>query len=258
MGISGVQLFLTPEYVAFDRKRLQEIRKMCADHGLEITAVCGDGASCRLGVTDEMNDRVNLFRRMTDIAKELGTGIVTSHIGVVPEDPADPVFVNMTHSLRASAEYALSQGGCIAVETGPEPAETLKRLLDAVDSGGIKVNFDPANLRMVSCVDPVRAVEVLGKYIVHTHAKDGINDVPGCPAARYGIYDPDGSPRPVHEKPPAFREVPLGEGQVPWDGYIAALKKIGYDGYFVVEREQGTTREADIRHGVEFLRSKLF
>ena len=110
---------------------------------------------------------------------------------------------------------------------------------------------------MVSRVDPVHAVEVLGKYIVHTHAKDGINTFPGSAAACYGMREPDGSMRVFTEEPAKFQEVPLGQGQVPWDGYLAALKKAGFNGFLTIERECGADPEGDIRLAMNFLKSKL-
>ena len=257
MGLTGIQLFTTPEYLAFSDKKLSGIQQMCADHGLEITAVCGDIAHTRFGVTAEMEDRIDLFKKVLDITCQVGSRIVTTHIGVIPDDINDPVFQNMVSSIGACAEYAASCNAYFAIETGPEPAETLLKLLEAFDSDGLKVNLDPANLRMVSCVDPVHAVEVLGKYIIHTHAKDGINHTPGSPAVRYRMYHADGSIRNLTEAAPVFTEVPLGEGQVPWTEYLAALRKAGYDGFLTIEREQGTTREKDIRHAAEFLKERI-
>ena len=48
-------------------------------------------------------------------------------------------------------------------------------------------------------------------------------------------------------------EVPLGEGGVPWDGYLAALRGIGFDGYLTIERECGDNPTADIEKAVKFL-----
>ena len=60
-----------------------------------------------------------------------------------------------------------------AIETGPELAATLKGFLDDIGTPGIGVNYDPANLVMVSGEDIVQGVYTLRDYIVHTHAKDG-------------------------------------------------------------------------------------
>ena len=257
MGIQGMQIQITPEHLIFSDARLREIRSICSDAGLEISAVCGDIAHTHFGVTDEWKDRSELHKRVVDIAVKLGTKVITTHIGVVPADKADPVYPIMLESIGDAAEYSGSCGTVFAIETGPEKAVVLLQFIKDVDSKGLGVNLDPANLRMVSCEDPVRAVELLGPYIVHTHAKDGINTYPGSAAAAYGMREPDGSLRVFSEKAATFKEVPLGEGQVPWDGYLAALKKAGYDGFLTIERECGQDREGDIRLAVEFLKSKL-
>lgn len=257
MGIQGMQLQITPEHLIFSDARLAEIRKLCADAGLEISAVCGDIAHTHFGVTAEWRDRVELHKRVVDIAVKLGTKVITTHIGVVPAEKNDPVYPIMVESIREAAEYSGACGTVFAIETGPEKADILLNLLQDVDSKGLGVNLDPANLRMVSCEDPVHAVELLGKYIVHTHAKDGINTFPGLAAAAYRMLEPDGSPRKFSEPPAKYQEVPLGQGQVPWDGYLAALKKAGYDGFLTIERECGSDPEGDIRLAVNFLKSKL-
>lgn len=54
-----------------------------------------------------------------------------------------------------------------------------------------------------------------------------------------------------------FKEVPLGEGQVNWKNYIAALKDIGYDGFLTIERECGENPVDDILRGATFLKNML-
>ncbi|MBQ9691962.1 MAG: sugar phosphate isomerase/epimerase, partial [Clostridia bacterium] len=56
---------------------------------------------------------------------------------------------------------------------------------------------------------------------------------------------------------PAFIELPLGEGAVDFDNYLAALKDIGYNGFLTIEREVGGTPEKDISMAVEFLKAKI-
>ena len=257
MGVQGVQIFTAPEYLLYGKERLSDIRKMCADCGLVVSAVCGDVAWSHFGVEAEWQDRIMVHERVVDIACQLDTKIITTHIGVVPDDEADPVFQMMVKSIRKAAEISAAQGTCIAVETGPEKAETLLKLLEAVDSKGLGVNLDPANLWMVSRVEADHAVRVLGKYIVHTHAKDGINIFPGSPAATYGIIELDGSRRKFAEERSQYKEVPLGEGQVEWDPYLAALKEAGFDGFLTIERECGEDPEGDILKAYNFLKSKI-
>ena len=51
-----------------------------------------------------------------------------------------------------------------------------------------------------------------------------------------------------------YAEVPLGEGQVPWDNYIAALREIGFDGFLTIERECGDDPARDIQLAIDFLK----
>ncbi len=257
MGLQGVQILTSPEYLVFTDARLREIKSLAADSGLEISAVCGDIAHTHFGVTDEWKDRVELHKRVVDIAVKLGTKVVTTHIGVVPGDKNDPVYPILVKAIREASEYSREKGAFFAIETGPETADILHDFIVDVDSKGLGVNLDPANLRMVSCDDPVHAVDVLGKYIVHTHAKDGVNLYPGLAAATYSMRNPDGSIRVFQERRAEFKEVPLGQGQVPWDDYLAALKRVGFKGFLTIERECGDDPEGDISKAYSFLKSKI-
>ncbi len=257
MGLQGVQLSLVAEILTGTPEKLRKVRALCEQYNLEISAVCGDVASTHFCIAEEYLDRAELHCRVVDIAKQLGTKVVTTHIGVVPDDPADPCYPLMVESIRIAADYSARNGVTFAIETGPEKAEVLRDFIEKVASPGLGVNLDPANLRMVSCVDPVHAVEVLGKYIVHTHAKDGVNKVAGSAAARYGMFNPDGSKRVFAEPAAEFLEVPLGQGQVPWDGYLAALRRVGFDGFLTIERECGDNPQGDIELAMNFLKSKL-
>jgi len=130
----------------------------------------------------------------------------------------------------------------------------LKIFLDSIDSKGIGVNFDPANLVMVVGDDPVKGVYTLKDHIVHTHAKDGIRLRPSYPEKVYGnvpehYVEDDGKPN--------FVEVPLGEGKVDFDGWIDALVDTGFKGFLTIEREVGDSPEEDIKMAVDFLKGKL-
>ena len=54
-----------------------------------------------------------------------------------------------------------------------------------------------------------------------------------------------------------FLELPLGEGKVDFDAYLAALEDIGYHGFLTIERECGADPYADIKKAADFLRSKI-
>ena len=183
------------------------------------------------------------------IAKELGTNIATTHIGVVPTDKTCAQYKSMHAVCYELAEFAKSIDGHFAVETGPEKAPLLKKFLDNLGSDGVAVNLDPANLVMCAADDPVEAVYTLKDYIVHTHAKDGIQVKPFDTKA---LYAPRYYGIPKCE-PGCFKEVPLGKGAVDWKRYLKALDDIGYTGYLTIERECGDEPAKDVSDAVVFL-----
>ena len=248
LGAKGIQVYATrgemaPENLNAAQRR--EFLNLVKDNGLVISALCGDLGG-GFGHKEENAERVEKSKRILDLAKDLETDIVTTHIGVVPTDPNHDRYKIMQEACAQLAEYADSIDAHFAVETGPETAKDLKGFLDSLHSRGVAVNLDPANLVMVTGDDPVQAVYTLKDYIVHTHAKDGVRLMDNDPEVVYGIKKALVTGR-------GFEEVPLGEGQVDWPNYIKALNEIGFKGFLTIERECGESPETDIGNAVKFL-----
>lgn len=249
VGAQGIQVYVTkgdraPENM--DSAARREFLNKVKDEGLVISALCGD-----LGKgfhNPELNpELIEKSKRILDMAKELETNIVTTHIGVVPNDPDHDRYKIMQEACFKLAEYADSLDAHFAIETGPETSATLKGFLDSLNSTGVAVNLDPANLVMVTGDDPVGAVYNLKDYIVHTHAKDGRQNYYRAPEEVYGLTEKKMLALP------SFTELPLGTGKVDFPAYIKALDDIGYHGFLTIEREVGEDPEKDIRTAVEFL-----
>ncbi len=255
VGAKGIQVYATSGDMSpaklVGQKRADFLR-IVEDEGLTISALCGD-LGRGFGNPDLNPGLIEESIRIIDLAVAMGVNVVTTHIGVVPEDSSHPRYKIMQDACGRLAEYADSVHAHFAVETGPELAVTLKGFLDSLHSTGVAVNLDPANLVMVTGDDPANAVYTLKDYIVHTHAKDGVRlrEVPS--EVVYGVTNGD----PNDSKEPSFAEVPLGQGSVPWDRYIAALKDIGFNGFATIEREVGEDPYKDICTAVEFLKQHL-
>lgn len=252
MGAQGLQMYCTngehaPEN--FSKEARRELLDFVKSNGLCFSAICGD-LGRGFGHAELNPELIEKSKRIMDLAKELETDIVTTHIGVVPSDPNHPRYKVMQEACFQLAQYADSIGSHFAVETGPETSLVLKGFLDSLGSRGVGVNLDPANLCMVTGDDPVGAVYNLRDYIVHTHAKDGNRLAIGNPEYIYGA---------VHPVPEEFQgikyfeEVPLGTGSVPFPAYLAALEDIGYRGFLTIERECGATPERDIKIAFDHL-----
>jgi len=262
VGADGVQIYavsgeMEPSRLAPADRR--ELKKRIAALGLEISALCGDLGGHGFQDAAANPDKIARSKAIVDLALDLGTNIVTTHIGIVP-DENDPVYAVMQKACAELGRYARSRDAFFAVETGPETAAHLKRFLDTLDTNGVSVNFDPANMVMVTGDDPAQGVRLLKDYIVHTHAKDGIRLRAVDPRDVYGMVGYAGMDHDklaeMAESGSAFREVPLGEGAVDFDAYFDALREIGYTGYLTIEREVGDDPEGDIRKAVEFLKRR--
>lgn len=253
LGVQGLQMYATsgsrsPEN--FTKEARRELLSFVKDHGLVFSAICGDFGHGfgNPGLNPELIER---SKRVMELALDMETNIITTHIGVVPEDPSHERYKIMQEACGELARFADSMGGHFAIETGPETAAVLKGFLDSLGSKGVAVNLDPANLVMVTGDDPVAAVDTLKDYIVHTHAKDGVRLMYRDPEIVYGIITADNC------EGDSFREMPLGEGNVDFDGYLAALDRIGYKGFLTIEREVGDDPAADIAKAVTFLKEKI-
>lgn len=254
VGAKGLQMYATkgqyaPENLSVARRR--ELLDIVKSHGMVFSALCGD-LGMGFGDAKKNPQLIEKSKRILDLAKDLETDVVTTHIGVVPQNEHHPRYQIMQEACGELSRYADSVEAHFAIETGPETALVLKSFLDSLGSRGVAVNLDPANLVMVTGDDPVQAVYQLKDYIVHTHAKDGIKLLDEDPEIVYGIIDDEKMVSGT-----ARREVPLGEGSVPFREYLKALENIGYTGFLTIEREVGEEPEKDISLAADFLREMM-
>lgn len=232
LGAEGIQVYTTTGELAahkLDLAARDELRSLIQSLDLELAALCGDFGG---GFSDaaSLEWRIPRTCEVIDLAVDLGTRVVTTHVGVVPEDERAPEWETMRRGICEVGAYAEEKGCVLATETGPETPALLGRFLDSVQvhARAVGVNYDPANLVMGG-FDQIGGVSVLKGYIYHTHAKDG-------------------------RRSPC-KEVPLGEGDVNFPRWVAELDKIGYNGFLTIERESGDDPVGDIVTAVKFLRT---
>lgn len=256
IGANGIQMYATSGENSPENLSAQARKDLLAEvnaAGLCFSALCGDLGK-GFGNPEINPELIEKSKRIVDLAKDLGTDIVTTHIGVVPSDKNHDRYKIMQEACYELAQYADSMEAHFAIETGPETSIVLKEFLDSLGSTGVAVNLDPANLRMVTGDDPVQAVHNLKRYIVHTHAKDGNKLADGNPEYIYHV---------VHPVPESYNgvrfyeEVPLGTGSVDFPKYLKALEEIGYKGFLTIEREAGETPEVDIKIAYDFLKKNI-
>ncbi len=168
-----------------------------------------------------------------DFAKTLGVKKVITHMGFLPEFPGDPEYPAIVEAIREVANYCLERDLCLLFETGQETPVTLLRTIEAVGTGNLGINLDPANLILYGKANPVDALDVFGKYVMEVHGKDG--RYPTC-----GAY--------------LGEETKIGDGKVCFERLIPRLREVGFDGTIIIEREiAGEEQIKDIKFAKEFL-----
>jgi len=254
-GAEGVQVYAAGELNPADitPDKLELLKRTLRDCSQEVTALCGEIGGYGFERAGDNPAKIGYLKSVVDLALELDCRVITTHIGVIPEHTDDATYRTMLEAMKEIGAYADQHGACVAIETGPE---AISRLCAFVDAGGkgVAVNYDPANIAMVTGDDHIEGVRTAGSRIVHTHAKDGVCLIP-CDSAAYYHKFAEGGLEWAREAGNC-REMPLGEGDVRWEEYLRALAEIGYDGYLTIERE-AKNGAADIRAAVVFLRELL-
>ena len=159
------------------------------------------------------------------LAADKGIDLVTFHAGFIPEDHDDPERGKLLERLRIIAQIFGKRGLRLGFETGQETAATLIEAMDELGCANVGVNFDPANMILYGKGDPVEALQLLAPRVVQIHVKDALpTDTPGT----WGT------------------EVPVGEGAVDWPAFFDVALALDPPVNFVIEREAGEDRSADI------------
>jgi sugar phosphate isomerase/epimerase len=243
-GMSTCQMSIPPEEW-WSRERTELIRKKAREEEIEITSlICGfededyqDIPTIKrtVGLVNPATRGKRVLRVLSysDFALELEVEIIQAHIGFIPENTSDSNYKELVLALQKIADYCKENNQSFTLETGQEKALILSKFIEDVNRSNLGVNFDPANMLLYDADDPIEALDILGKYVIGVHCKDG--------------------KRP-ERKGELGKEYPLGEGDVGIEKFIDKLRKIGYTGHLTIEREiSGEKQIRDILKAKELL-----
>lgn len=178
------------------------------------------------------------LKEIADFANLMGVKTVGLHIGFVPHDRSSSEYRDVLAVTRDVCDYVKKNGQAIHLETGQEPAGVLLAFLQDVERDNLFINFDPANMILYGCGEPIPALKTLGQYVRSIHCKDATwSDQPG---KTWGA------------------EVALGHGDVNFASYLRTLNEIGYTGPLTIEREipqEPVRQKAEIAAAIETLQS---
>ncbi len=130
LGAQGVQMYVTEGdmfYKNLTDERIEQAKRELAIGGLVVSAICGDFGGHGFETEAENEWKIPSSKLVADLAVRFGAPVVTTHIGVVPEDNTCETYRRMK-ACRELGDYAVSVGVTFAIETGPESRRRLRRL----------------------------------------------------------------------------------------------------------------------------------
>jgi sugar phosphate isomerase/epimerase len=247
LGVTTVHLHV-PSQGARTQEAVDEFSQRLDRLGLSVTVVFAgfEGESYAdiptvkktigLVPAETRKERLVELKSIIDFTEMLGVDVTGLHIGFVPHDQSDPEFDVLVQATREICDYAAAKEIRIHLETGQEPADVLLTFLKTVDRDNLFVNFDPANMILYGCGEPIPALKMIGPYVRSVHCKDANwSDQPG---ETWG------------------QEMPLGQGAVDMSKYLQTLDEIGYTGPLTIEREipqEPERQKAEIGQAVALL-----
>lgn len=217
-------------------KYCAEIKKICADEGLEVINYC-TGADFLNGSGGDVEKEIARVQHQVDIAEAIGAPRMRHDASrgydrnVPPPRGFDDALETLAHGYREVTVYAEKKGITTSIENHgyfAQDSSRVEKLINKVGSKNFGALIDIGNFL---CADenPVTAVGVLAPYAKHVHAKDfhvksGMlrNPGDGFFKSRGGNY---------------LRGAIVGHGNAPVDQCIGILKNQGYDGFISIEFE---------------------
>ena len=190
----------------FTDERLPKTLEKLQSLGLEIPCLA---AGCALKYKEDFDKNISEIVQYIVLAKKLGT----PYIRVLgdrypqPEGDVDDAFV--VDALKLLGVIAQGFNVCLLVETNGVYSDTkrLRELLDKVNMPSVAALWDMHHPYRYAGESPRETVQNLGGLIKYVHVKDSVM-VDGRPQYRM-----------------------MGEGDLPIDAMMRALRSINYEGY---------------------------
>ncbi len=163
---------------------------------------------------EQLDERLARAERAFAMGFELGSGLMLARVGAVPPETDATRQEIFRHALRELGRRAEHRGVRLAIETGTEPGNVLRGVLDRLNEPGLAASIDPGT-SLQHGNDPVIAIRELGPWVVHAYASDATG-----PSRRTLMTNPRGVNFPA--------------GALDWEEYLGSLEEINYQGFLTI------------------------
>jgi sugar phosphate isomerase/epimerase len=210
----------------FGAGKAEEVKQMLAERKLEISALACFLDACQPGATEKFQSHA---RKMADAAVLLGVPSLNMQTGMPLPNMSrlDQIRKVVPKVYAPIVAYARDKGLKISIENWFETClqgiDTFECLLESIKDDNFGLNYDPSHL-VHQQINHLLPVDMFGKRIFHTHAKDTLIDT--AVRGRVGIYGHGW-----------WRYVIPGSGSIQWGEYLNHLRMNGYKGVLSIEHE---------------------
>jgi len=214
---------------------LKRAKRITDSHGLAIPFL-GTYMSCR---------EHDLVGRVMQVAA--GVGCTKMRVGPPRYDGKRPYAELYQEAVRdfervAGLARKHKVQACLEMHMGniTPSAGLAHRLVSHFDPAEIGVIFDPGNMVVEGFENYQMGLELLGPYLSHVHAKNA-------------CWVKQGEEAGVAKW--QSRMVSMREGQADWSAVVAALKKVGYDGWLSFEDFAEADTRTKLNDGLVYLKA---
>ena len=215
-GFSGIEMrglgddIFSINAKPFQKDNLPKTIEQLHKKRLEIACL---SSGCALKYADRQEETLQELRTYIDLAEALHTPYIRilGDRTAAPEGDVDDAVV--LRALKALIPYAEAHNVTLLVETNGVYTDTarLRALLNQIESDNIGALWDLHHPYRYAGETPEETVQHLGAYIKYTHAKDSV----------------------VENGKTVYKI--MGEGDLPMDAMMRALRSINYEGYVSLE-----------------------
>lgn len=231
LGFDGVELDLRAETYreseVWDEGGRRALVERSRRSGVEVASVCMANVA---GLMTRPDTREQGVRAVADLRRhcdELGAGVILFPMIKQADQSEDEAFALWRDGLRAAFELSDGCRARVGMESVGRTGRSAEQALDmigAVASPALGVYFDIGNADYQG-FDPTSEVEKLGNSIVQIHVKE------------IGAE--------------------MGEGKLDFPAIFATIRRVGYDGYLVLETEPGHDPAESAARNLEFVKGLL-
>lgn len=212
LGFHGIELGIGLDYLndplwTGDGYIRQAIREKAQLSGIEAASICLHMLNYKENslASDKVKHRNvgrEIIQNTIEACAYIGASVILVPFFGTAILKSEKQILLLISELKWLSTYAEDNDVCLSLETSLKAPE-LARIVESIGSDYVQIYFDTGNIAGRG-YNIVHEIETLGEYIVQVHVKDNPSRT-------------------------------LGEGNIDFNKTIEALKKIGFDGYLVLE-----------------------